>query len=386
MKKFIKRTCFYVFIGLLYVAVGEFFLWKLGESVSIEKVTDLQTAGKKELYYGRRILGNSLNTYKFTMFRKRNAKVLVLGQSVTLQFRDFMFAPFQNQFYNAGLMARNVDDLEYVITLFENGEQVKPELIVLGLDFSFVLENNELDKTYSLQMLPEDRATNIESHFNGMQKVFLVGTNRNIPKVNVGFGKAGMVGRGYRNDGSYRHKPEIENYIKTGEYIDGELSEKLQKRVSPFVPPMRFSQEKADRFRAILSRLSALQIDVLLYVPPFSDAFYNKAQKDEMFHPFFTDFLAFQNKLVQEGHNLIPFTTPSKMSLNDAYMVDADHPGEVLCAIQLLEFLSNSATQSKMLQAIDLNNLEELVHGKQHIPISFLRDSISLHLQKPMAN
>ena len=91
MKKFVLYTAIYVSLGLLFVAIGEFYLWRFKESVSIKKVAEIQSSATKELYYGRQILGNSLSTYKYEMWMKTQPKVLVLGQSVTLQFRDFMF-------------------------------------------------------------------------------------------------------------------------------------------------------------------------------------------------------------------------------------------------------------------------------------------------------
>ena len=173
MKKFVVRSIPYVFLCLLYAGFGEYYLQKYKEAYSIERVTDIQSTTQRELYYGREILGNSLGNYKYQMFVKTQPKVLVLGQSVTLQFRDFMFEPFENDFYNTGLMARNSKDLNYVLDLIESGSINKPELVLLGIDLSMVLKNTFLDDREWIRNLPEDRATIAKSHLKGFQRIFL---------------------------------------------------------------------------------------------------------------------------------------------------------------------------------------------------------------------
>ena len=388
MKKFVLYSAVYVLLGLVFVAIGEFYLWRFKESVSIVKVAEIQSSSKKELYYGRQILGNSLSTYKFEMFLRKQPNVLVLGQSVTLQFRDFMFEPYQEDFYNAGLMVRNLEDLKYVVELFKNKRVRKPSLIVLGVDFSFVLKENALDQLYSIKDLPEDRATNVQSHFKGYQQVFLNGSLREIPKVDVGFGKAGMIGRGYRNDGSYRHKPEIEQYVLDATYYDGGLRERLKANESPFLANMQFDQRKAAEYFKVLAQLKLLGIELLLYVPPYSDQFFNLAKQHKGFGAFWPKFMAFQEELVNKNYDVIRFTTPSQMGLKDDYMVDAEHPGEVLCGIQLLCFVKESGTPNKMLKTLTFSTLQHLLDAEQTLPISFLRDSVSVPLRNnlPLKN
>jgi len=382
MKKFVIRSIPFLLIALAYGAIGEYFLMKFKEDVSIEEVTEIQKDSPTELYYGRQILGNSLSNYKVTMFKKKQPAVMTLGQSVTLQFRDFMFEPYEKDFYNTGLMTRNLKDIEYVLELFESGEQKVPEFIFFATDLSFVLDPSFLDQQEYTRTPPIDRATESRSHLKGMQALYLSASLRRSTETDLGFGKSGMEGKGYRNDGTYRHKPNIENFIKNGEYHDGELSEKLEKKVIPFLLPMLYDTQKEQNLLEILNRMKALDIELLLYIPPYSDTFFEKAKKDSVFMNFWAQYMVFQTKLIDLGYDVIPFTTPSQMELDDTYMVDAEHPSEVFCAIQLRDYVKNSGTTNPFLKTLSFKKVEQLLAAKTTIPISFLADDASQELRE----
>lgn len=378
MKKFLAKTWPYLLIGLLYVGLGEYLLTRLKETVPIAEIAQEQTTSKKELYYGRQVLGDCIPLYKYTNLQLRKPKVLVVGQSVTLQFRDFVFQPFEQEFYNAGLMIRNLADLHYLADLIEKGEIDKPQFMLVAVDLSFVLNKTFLDN-YSLEYdMPDDRALSMKSHLQGMQKLMLNGTLRAVPDGNYGFGKAGMKGSGYRNDGSYRHKPEIEQFVKDGKYYDGNLLQRLRERKAPFKAPFDYDPSKAERVIETLNRFKNKGIELLLYIPPYSDVFFNEALKDTMFVDFWQDYMDFQQRLKSENFELIEFTTPARMGLDDRFFVDAEHPGEVLCALQLKRYLQENQTKSKVLQSLNFKTLDSLLVDEYLLPISFLKDSINL--------
>jgi len=383
MKKFVIRFLPFLLIGIVYASIGEYFLSELKENVSIEEVTELQKNSDKELYYGRQVLGNSISNYKVTMFRKKQPEVMTLGQSVTLQFRDFMFEPFEQDFYNTGLMSRNLKDIEYVTRLFETGEVKTPKFIFFATDLSLVLNPSFLDKQEFTRTPPTDRATESRSHLKGIQKVYLSAALRRPPEEDFGFGKAGMEGKGYRNDGTYRHKPNIEKFIEEkGLYNDGELSEKLEKKVIPFLLPMKYDNSKEKRLLEILDRLRQLNIELLLYIPPYSDTFFEKAKKDVVFMSFWKEYMNFQQKLIELDYDVIPFTTPGQMGLEDNYMVDAEHPSEVFCAIQLRNYVKNSGTTNPFLKKLTFIKVDKLLSAKTTIPIAFLVDDASASLRE----
>jgi hypothetical protein len=383
MKRLVLNTFPYVLIIVCYGLVGEYILYENKESYSIDQVTTLQQELETETYYCREILGNALSNYKFQMLKKKQPTgVMVLGQSVTLQFRDFMFEPYQDEFYNTGLMARNVTDLNYVMDLIDQGDLNKPKLILLGVDISFFLEYTMLDSVEWTRNHPEDRAVSSKSHLKGIQRIFLNSEYRSIPATNYGFGRAGMGGRGYRNDGSYRHKPDIERYLRDSTYNDGALITYLQNRTAPFIEPFRFSEQKKLQYFEFLERVKAMDIELVLYVPPYSDVYFNQAIQDTMFNTYWNQFMEVQQELTTLGFNVIPFTTPSKMGLTDHYMVDAEHPGEVMCAMQLQQAIQQKQLQGNIIQSLTFSTVNEYGRSEYMIPISFMSDPIDQLLVK----
>lgn len=383
MKRFIKKTLPFILLGLLFVGIGEFFLLRFKEATPISKVADIQSKTTKELYYGRQFFENSLSLYKYEMLQRKQPKVLVIGQSVVLQFRDFMFEPYQNDFYNTGLMVRNLNDLEYLITLFENGKIKSPEFILMGLDLSFVLKNCFLDNYKSLKNPPKDQVLETQPHLKAIQNIYFAGKNRSMPDTDVGFGRSGMSGRGYRNDGSHRNKPEIENFVKDAVYVDyGNLKNKLDNRNIPFLAPIEYDSTKAVRLVTTLERFQKKGINLLLYFPAYSDEFFDHAKKDTAFYNFWQDYMALQSSLIQNGFDVIPFRTPKSIGLNDKYMIDAEHASEVLCGIQLYNHIKTNRESKPYLRKFTLKTLEQKLKSDKTVPISFLHDSISHHLHK----
>ncbi len=377
MKKFVIKSLPFILIILVYGLVGEYFLLRNKEVISIKTVTETQAKATTELYYGRQILGNSLSNYKFQRFMQAQPKVLVLGQSVVLQFRNFMFSPYQADFYNTGLMARNAKDLNYVLDLIESGQVKKPSLVLLGVDLSFFLKHTSLDAEEWTRNYPEDRATIAQSHLKGMQRIFRDKSLWRFPKTDVGFGRAGMQGRGYRNDGSYRHEGEISRFLRDSSYEDGVLLSKLQQKIEPFILPFEFSKEKESIYFKVLERFKRNGIELILYIPPYSDTFFNEAMKDPVFSGFWGHFMDVQAKLIQAGYHVIPFTTPSRMGLNDTYMVDAEHPSEVFCALQLKKSIQENTVKGKYSQALDFRIVDQLLNKKNKLPLSFMYDAIN---------
>lgn len=380
MKKFVLKSLPYIAIGLLYGIVGEYFLCQTNEITPIKEVIRVQQESDNEVYFKRKIIENPLSRYKYAVWMQKQPKVLILGQSVTWQFRDFMFEPYSEDFYNTSLMVRNVKDLNYVLDIIESNKVSKPELVVLGVDFSFMLQTTYLDEKEWIKNSDKDAAISAKAHLNAIQRIWLNPELREIPKMDAGFGKGGMTGLGYRKDGSYRHKPHIEMYLVDSVYRDGELTENLKNKEGYFVEPFAFDSNKAEQLLLALERFDKLDIELLIYIPAMSGAFFDEALKNEKYKFFWDKYMNVQTDLQGKGYNVIPFCTPSQIGLTDHYMVDASHPGEVLIATQLLNFVQSGKARGKVLNDLLFDEVNELLESKNTIPVSFMRDSLSQKL------
>jgi hypothetical protein len=370
MKKFILKSTYFFIPIIIYIVVTQFFLYRINEHLPIKCIIEKQQVSKEESYYNRILLENVLDIYKYNTLLTKKPQVLVLGQSIVLCFRNMYFKPFDTSFYNTGLMVRNVQDLENMANQLLNGTLEKPRYILFGLDHSFVLENSILDSKKFKTSLWEDPYFDSKKQLRSMQQVFLKSDIQEVPENNIGFGKRGMVGNGYRKDGSCNNKWEIDLYTNESIHTEGVLIEDLNNQRNGYPNPMNFDQQKASRVLKTLNLLRKNNIEILIYFPPLSDEFFKQAYKREYFKKFWGQYLEYQNQYITYGFNVIPFTTPSQFGLNDYYMLNSDHPGEIFVAKQFLEFYKNTQNKEVISSQFDLLQLEKLINQAKH-PLSF---------------
>lgn len=380
MKKFVFRSLPYITLGLIYLVLGEYFLFRINETYPISAVANIQASTNSEIYYGRQLFSNPMSEYKLQMWKNTEPEILVLGQSVTWQLRDFMFEPYQDKFYNTALMARNPLDLNFVIDLIESGEVKKPKLIVFGLDFTFLLLKSELDGKEWVKDPKPDEVYSAKAHLKAVQTIWKDAELRSVPSVDLGFGKRGMIGAGYRNDGSYRHERHEDVYLFDSIYRDGPMVADLKARTGHFHEPFGYSSDKEVQMHKIIQRFKNLGVELLIYVPPHSDTFFKEALKDQEFEEFWSRFMNFQSKLVSQAYDIITYTTPKEIGLSDDYMIDANHPSEVLVATQLRNFVTSGKAKGKIINSLSFSLVNEFLESENTIPVSFMKDSVSQQL------
>lgn len=376
MKKFILKSFIFFIPVLIYILMAEFFLFRIKEHLPLMSMIQKQQGKQEESFYGRQLYGNVLNIYKYNTMLERNPEVLILGQSIVLCFRDFYFKPYDNSFYNTGLMVRNVADLEHMTTQLLNGNLRKPKYILFGLDHSFVLENSNLDDRKFRTDIWEDPFFDSRNQLRAMQKVMTKSDIREVPAKDIGYGKKGMVGNGYRKDGSCNNKWEMDLFTKDSTHTEGILIEDFRNHRNGYPKPMNYDEDKASRVIKAFDILRNNNIEILVYISPLSDQFFSTIQKHAYVRKFWAAYMGFQGQLIAEGFNVIPFTTPSEFGLNDYYMLNSDHPGEIFVAKQFLKFYQNQKQKGPVSNHFDLDNLDSLIRQSGH-PLSFqLEDSM----------
>jgi hypothetical protein len=377
MRTFLIKTIPYLLIALAYVLWGEYHLWINRENIPLVQVAEHQINAPQERYYSRQILGNSLARYKKHMMMRKQPNILVLGQSVALQFRDFMFTPANKDFYNTGLMVRNVQDLHYVADLIQDGDLKAPQWIILAVDMTFFQADFKPDEAEGLWNPAPDRALEVSSHLKGMQRLLRTPEIRQRPPHELGYGRAGMHGIGYRRDGSYRHEYEVRRYLEDSTYQPGAPMQHFVQRTGPFAGTLEYDSTKAQQLLQALDRFAAAQVQVTLYFPPLADQFYPFVRQDSAFAAFWDHYLAFQTTCQHHNRMVIPWCTPSMMGLTDDYMVDADHPGEVMVGLQLQQwYLELDPAQRSTLPPLTFATLQTQQLHPDWIPLSWMTDSL----------
>jgi len=380
MRRFILKTVFYLSPVLLLIGPLEYVMYLNRETVRINTVIDGQINSRHELYYFKNFFDNSPYSYKIGMAERKNARILVVGQSTVLQFTKEMFAPFQDSFYNLGFSIHNVYGLRSILVMIEKKQIHRPDLMIIGIDADLLkkrlVENDYMDAA----TLNFDPAEHIKYHFAGMQILFkqivLSHSLAFIPKRNLGYGQSGMNGEGFRKDGSLHYAGIISNYLQHPEYVDvGGYRAMLKNKDYIFTAPYKLDSARMRVLSECLKQLKALGVQVVLFFPPISNDFYSFFSSDTKFNNFFNSYLALQDTFQAKHFDVIRFTTPKRFGLTDNYMLDGIHPGEVFVGKLWYNFIL-SKSRTGILSQIDTASLSRLTNSKYNIPLSFMRDTL----------
>lgn len=375
MTKFIKKSSFFILLIIIYLGIGEFFLYRINENISITTCIERQLKSKNEYYYGRTLFGEVTSRYKYEALIKKKPKIYTVGQSVSLGFRDFFFDKRAQDFYNTGLMVRNVNDFSYLIKQIEEGIVTKPEFLIFAFDHSLVLDSTFLDSKKWLEELAEDPVNNWKNHLRAIQQVYLKKEVREVPKTNLGVGKKGMIGTGFRRDGSFNNSWELEIFLKDSSHTHGPLKEQFLKHDLGFPEIMNFSESKKIQVFNDLKKLRMLGVEIVVYFPPLSDEFYDFALQNENFKSFWIRYLEVQKELKVDHFDVIEFATPKNIGLTKYHMLNDNHPTEIFIANLFLNYCKSENKNCTFMDKIGFERLEKELK-KVSNPISFLKDPI----------
>lgn len=349
----------------------------MGENVPIKVAVKRQIESKQEFYYYKTMFAKGLSQFKYDAMVANKPKVLVLGQSIVLNFRDFFFHPYEAQFYNTGLMALNAQDFKYVASLIREKKIEKPEFMVIGIDFSLFIKDIQVDKKRLAQNLDVDPVYDFNQHIKAIQDVyFKKDLRQKLPRY-VGIGLRGAVGSGFRKDGSFSYMWEMENFLRDSTHVEGELKDNLVKRVGEFKSPMIFDENKKTILLEVLKEYKDMGIEILLYFPPLTNNFYDFGMKNNKeFSVLFSEFLEFQSYVKSIGYDIIPFNTTAQLNLNDYYMHNSNHPGDILVAKQFSAYCKSPDRKNKFIDKIKIDYLDSLIHSPKSNCLSFMRDTL----------
>ncbi|WP_342648065.1 hypothetical protein [Mucilaginibacter sp. CSA2-8R] len=379
MKKFVSKAIIFLTVIASYALFCEYFFFKDKELLSIEKITEEQCKSQTEKYYFRKFFDNSPSLYKLMMTVKKNAEILVVGQSTVLQFRDFMFHPLEKSFYNMGPSLTSINELQNLIQLIKNKKIKKPKVLIIGLDLSLVKKTNNSLPVNTATIPQEDEVFHIKYHAAAAQSlikfIYQNGFDKTYSKKNCGFGYLGSRGTGYRNDGSLHYAQDIADYLKTPVFRDGiNYKGLLKNKDYIFTYPFEVDPVLVNNLVLTLKQLRQADIQTLIFFPPVSNDFFAYFSKDKSFYRCFKQYLSIQDTLKKNNFDFIPFSTPEKLGLPDNYMLDGIHPSEVLVGMLLHKYLIQH-TPEGLLNKVDSMNLKQLIISKNTIPLSFMRDT-----------
>lgn len=273
--------------------------------------------------------------------QKETKEVIVTGSSRVLNFDHTMFGT--DSFYNAGLSESTIYDLVAVTgILAQNGRL--PETMIIGVDaFLFNTSHNN------------DRWMALESYVNYMQTIFDGKENENMPRpvIDTGQNLAKLLSLDYfrynvtciperkRFEVSYTDDWETERYLK---HYDGSIAYQKELRegstedvieltkqnmeehiVYRMTDYKEIDEESLRMLSLLIDYLKSQNVEIILYLPPYSPMMYDYIGSEEQFRITF----AVEDKMLELASDkqiaLYGSYSPEKCGLEMTDLYDVYH-------------------------------------------------------------
>jgi hypothetical protein len=337
-RAFARRVFIFLAPIFFLVALVEALLWRAAETWPLPRVIRFQEAHPRS-FFGRLIIDESLNRYKYLQILRRRPQILVLGSSRMMQFRAEMFGRQAPTFYNAGGMIHSIED---VCDFFDRlPQEATPRVVILGVDFWWLNANEKkpLARFDSFKVGVETEGTfSWQGHGNAIatylrKPALLMDTARHTLGKNRDPNALGLQARlhrqGFRIDGSKRFDLKVpttpqgwserlpaENVV-TRDILSGRYPFSATEGVSPTL---------REQLRAAVLKMKARGISVIGYNPPVISAWARVASTAPGQQEYWKQY---HGQVPALFHSLnIPFfdiATPQQLGLDERYMRDAYH-------------------------------------------------------------
>lgn len=374
---------------LLAALLFEIAMYRTGESWPITKVIAAQEKLNAESLLGRANFSQQYNLSKSEMIRRRHPRILALGSSRVMEFRSFMFHPYEDAFYNAGGLIQNVNDLAAYARQVKDGTLPAPQVVIVGIDPWWVSEAADPLEKRSWLDEEEDAVYSFASHVEAARSLLRTGKSNfpwavalggkpavtpfyNYPAFGVTAVAAGL-GERY-SDGSYLYTAHLVDSIKHPGYRDRAnvpIVDQVKRTFLLFKPSSKVESGRAALLIKSLASLKALGIEVYVFEPPFSTEVVKALDESQPLARFWLEYKNdLRDRIKEAGIECLPLSTAKSYGLDDSYLFDGIHPGEVFDSY-IVEDLIRHAPSGSLLSSVDLHYLAELRANASSVPLSF---------------
>jgi hypothetical protein len=381
---FALRVVLFALPFLALAGVIEVALYRSGESWTAERVlADGVSSG--EVIFGRQYFSQQFNVFKLTAIERRRPAIVTVGSSRVMQFRAFMFEPRAAEFFNAGGLLRVAPDLAAYAELVATGQVPAPEVVIVGIDPWWISKGHS-DSSWLTSAHPGDAALQFGEHVNVARAILrrgdfpwraaILGAGTRSP--GFGYGAVGLAARLYGNgervsDGSHLYTDEIVEYVSHPAYRDREfppIRDRVTMETAPFEKSDGIDWDAARRVVAALARLRDAGVEVYAIEPPVSDEVAALLSASPGLSRWWREYTTEFPRLFREANlSLFVAGSPSTHGLDDRYMFDGMHPGEVFVALMLEDMIAG-APKGSALAGIDARRLAAR-RASAAIPLAF---------------
>lgn len=300
---------------------------------------DYILANYQRILYGSAVTNGA--AIKFKIVEEKQPKVMAIGSSRVMQFRDNYF--HGESFYTMGGTVGSIEDAQIV---FDRVKKLcKPDVVILGVDlwwlnpnFAHVIsidaqENIQNSISKKMFQMWSFMATNSEMR----QMVFRPDKIKAVDDLggreNVGL-SAAAKSNGYRmGDGSYQYGELIAGKIASKEELFKDTHNRLQNKNRRFEAAEDIDYEELAKLESLIAAMQAEGCHVIVFLPPFPDEIYSILAHDDNWRYMMKNFEGSVSEYCRNQQvQFYDFSNVLWFGSNDDECIDGFHGSEVAYA------------------------------------------------------
>ena len=355
-KKFSIIIFFTFIVTFFLVSIPSFFVYKIllkaKEDLSLQEAVKFQL--EQNTIYN--FLSNDMFKYKLELVKNIKPKIIALGSSRVMQFRE---ESFNTSFITTGGAANYLN--EGLLFLKEMTKHYKPEVIILGLDFWWfnekfyqpkVFDQQEKKEIYIKNKINQTLSMVIKGEIGfDIFKYILKDKNDITNYQNMGL-RSLKYSNGFRKDGSYQYTSFILGDEKNSDIKFSNTYDRINHGNSRFEYASHISKERVEIFNEIIKFAKDNDIKLILFIPPLANEVVEKMNS-----------LGDKYNYVSEFRKLVKGTDIENYDFHDmrdyykdsCEFVDGFHGGDVAYQRMLKKMYDQNSSLSKYLN-IELIN------------------------------
>lgn len=353
-KKFSIIMFFTFIVTFFLVSIPSLFVYKL--LLKAKEDFSLQEAVKFQLEQNAiyNFLSNDMFKYKLELIKNIKPKIIALGSSRVMQFRE---ESFNTSFITTGGAMNYLN--EGYLFLQEMKKIHKPEIIILGLDFWWFNEKFYQPKVFDQQ---EKKEIDIKSKINQTLSMVIKGeisfdifeyilkdTNDITSYQNMGL-RSLKYSNGFRKDGSYQYSNFILGDEKNSDIKFSNTYDRINNGNSRFEYANHVSKERVEIFDEIIKFAKDNDIKLILFIPPLANEVVEKMSSLGDKYNYVSEFRKLVKDTDIENYDFYDMRDYYKDSCE---FVDGFHGGDVTYQRILKKMYDQNSSLSKYLN-IDL--------------------------------
>ncbi len=372
---------------LAALAVAEWAMYRVGESWPLAKSTAARDE-HDELVVSRTIFSQQFNVFKTAILREDAPGVVVLGSSRVMKFRDFMFAPYDTSFYNAGSLFQDLVDLTAYADHVQRGALPAPELAIVGVDNWWLPAWKRDERSWLSDLDVKDAVFLPVARVVAMRELVWNVRAGNItaralasgvpaPARYTGVPAIGMLalanGSGFRRDGSRADPIQFRAFLHDSAARDAAFQPEMNvaRRRVGHLADTELDGVMLDALYDALAKLRDCGSEVVVFLPPFADRVVDElARTGPMPRWWDAFYTVLPGELRARGFTVVSLQQPAEWGFTDDYMLDGVHPSAVLVAHVVLDMVRR-APEGSMLATVDTTRICEKLHEDDTIPAGF---------------